>query len=168
MGAVEKRATRKRSQGTRSAGLLLYRFRAASLEVLLVHPGGPFWQHKDAGAWSIPKGEIDEGEDDLAAARREFGEETGYRPKKKAIDLGCVRQPGGKHVHAWAVEGDWDPTRLVSNAFEMEWPPHSGHAEAFPEIDKAAWFSLEDARTKILKGQISFLDRLAASLTSKS
>jgi predicted NUDIX family NTP pyrophosphohydrolase len=130
--------------------------------VLLVHPGGPFWRHKDEGAWSIPKGEIDEGEDALAAARREFSEETDYRPKRKAWDLGSIRQPGGKHVQAWAVQDDWDPARLASNTFEMEWPPHSGRIATFPEIDKAAWFGLDEARTKILKGQIPFLDRLAA------
>lgn len=149
-------------QRKKSAGLLLYRSGEGGIEVLLVHPGGPFWRHKDEGAWSIPKGEIDEGEDELAAARREFSEETGYHPKGKARDLDSVRQPGGKHVHAWAVQDDWDPARLTSNSFEMEWPPHSGRIAAFPEIDNAAWFGLDEARTKILKGQIPFLDRLAA------
>ena len=152
-----------------SAGLLLYRSGAGGLEVLLVHPGGPFWRHKDIGAWSIPKGEIDAGEDELAAARREFGEETGYRPTRKALDLardlGCVRQPSGKHVHTWAVRDDWDPTRLVSNTFEIEWPPHSGHKRAFPEADRGAWFNLDEARVKILRGQVPFLDRLVEALT---
>ncbi len=146
----------------KSAGVLLHRSGAAGLEVLLVHPGGPFWRHKDDGAWSIPKGEIGEGEEELAAARREFCEETGYRPKGEAVDLGWVRQAGGKHVRVWAVQDDWDPTQLASNTFDMEWPPRSGRVQAFPEIDRAAWFGLDEARTKILKGQIAFLDRLRA------
>jgi predicted NUDIX family NTP pyrophosphohydrolase len=164
---IEK-APRKHPARKKSAGLLLYRSETVGLEVLLVHPGGPFWQRKDEGAWSIPKGEIDEGEDELAAARREFSEETGYTPKGTAHDLGSVRQPSGKDVHVWAVQDDWDATRLVSNTFDVEWPPHSGHTHTFPEVDKAAWFDLDAARTKILKGQIAFLDRLVAYLAEKS
>jgi predicted NUDIX family NTP pyrophosphohydrolase len=159
MGKSTKRTARKRS-----AGLLLYRSGAAGLEVLLLHPGGPFWQPRDEGAWSIPKGEINQGEDELAAARREFGEETGYRPRGNALDLGWVRQPSGKHVHVWAVEDDWDPAQLVSNTFETEWPPKSGRIETFPEIDRAAWFDLAEARTRILKGQLPFLERLEMAL----
>lgn len=146
----------------KSAGLLLYRSGAEGLEVLLVHPGGPFWRAKDDGAWTIPKGEIEEGEDELAAARREFGEETGWRPAGAAHDLGSVRQAGGKRVRVWAVAGDWDPAKLASNSFSVEWPPRSGRLQEFPEADRAAWFSLAAARRKILKSQIAFLDRLAA------
>ena len=162
--AKRKQPDRKKRAGKKSAGLLLYRSGSAGLEVLLVHPGGPFWQRKDEGAWSIPKGEIDQGEDELAAAQREFAEETGYRPKGSGLDLGSVRQPSGKNVHIWAINGDWDPARLVSNTFSMEWPPHSGRLETFPEVDRASWFGLDEARNKISKGQIAFLDRLEAGL----
>jgi predicted NUDIX family NTP pyrophosphohydrolase len=143
-----------------SAGILLYRRSAGDLEVLLVHPGGPFWAKKDLGAWSIPKGEYGEGEDPLAVARREFAEETGARPDAEFRPLGEVVQPGRKHVSAWAVRGDFDPARLVSNTFELEWPPRGGRKRTFPEVDRAAWFSPEEARHKILAGQRPFIDRL--------
>lgn len=143
-----------------SAGLLLFRQRSAVLEVLLVHPGGPFWAKKDAGAWSIPKGEILAGEEPLAAARREFEEELGATISGDFVSLGVVKQPGGKHVHAWAVRGDFDPTLLKSNTFSMEWPPKSGQLRDFPEVDRAEWFDLATARTKILGGQLPLLDRL--------
>lgn len=144
----------------RSAGLLLYREADGGREVLLVHPGGPFWAKKDAGAWSIPKGEIGEREDPLTAARREFEEETGVRPVGEALALEPRRQPGGKLVYAWAMRGDLDPAAVKSTTFSMEWPPRSGRRQEFPEIDRAEWFTLEEARTKILKGQVPFLDDL--------
>ena len=145
-----------------SAGLLLFRETSGGLEVLLVHPGGPFWSRKDDGAWSLPKGEFEAGEDPLAAARREFEEETGAAADGEAIPLGSLRQPGGKTVHAWAVRGDFDPDLLRSNTFLREWPPKSGRMREFPEVDRAGWFPLETARRKILKGQAGFLDRLEA------
>ena len=148
-----------------SAGLLLFRRRGA-LEVLLAHPGGPYWQNKGDGAWSVPKGEIEAGEDELAAARREFAEETGYRPQGHVLSLGSARQPGGKLVHVWAIDDDWDPAQLRSNSFSMEWPPKSGRLQVFPEIDRAGWFAIGEARGKILKGQVVFLDRLQAALAT--
>jgi predicted NUDIX family NTP pyrophosphohydrolase len=144
----------------KSAGLLLFRDASGRLEVLLVHPGGPFWAKKDAGAWSIPKGEIGDGEDALTAARREFEEETGVRPVGEALALEPRRQPGGKLVYAWAMRGDLDPAAVRSATFSLEWPPRSGRRQEFPEIDRAAWFTLEEARTKILKGQVPFLEDL--------
>jgi predicted NUDIX family NTP pyrophosphohydrolase len=147
-----------------SAGLLLFRHGAADLEVLLGHPGGPFWRRKDQGAWSIPKGLIGAGEDAHSAARREFFEETGHQPEGEFFALGEARQPSGKVVHAWAVEGDWDPADLHSNTFELEWPPRSGRRQTFPEIDRAAWFGIAAARLKILKGQVLFIDRLLAAV----
>src|ERR1700744_1545961 len=135
-----------------SAGLLMFRRRDGEMEVLLVHPGGPFWARKDLGAWSIPKGEYAADEAPLAAAQREFTEETGAAPRGEFVPLGEVKQPGGKHVTAWAVEGDFDPAMLVSTTFEMEWPPRSGRKRAFPEIDRAEWFSPDEARRKILTG----------------
>ncbi len=147
-----------------SAGILLYRRGEAGVEVLLVHPGGPFWVGRDLGAWSIPKGEVEPGEDLLAAARRELAEETGFGAEGRALPLGEVRQRGGKVVHAWAVAGDADPARLRSNAFEMEWPPRSGQTRSFPEIDRAAWFVPAEARRRLLTAQVPFLDRLAAAL----
>ena len=148
-----------------SAGLLLYRATTASgLEVLLVHPGGPFWARRDFGAWSIPKGEVGEGEDLLAAARREFHEETGFSAEGPVIPLGAIRQAGGKTVHAWAVRGDADPRQMRSNTFEIEWPRGSGRRRAFPEMDKAAWFGLVGARERIAPAQVAFLDRLVAAL----
>ena len=144
----------------RSAGILLYRGEAGHLEVLLVHPGGPFWAKKDDGSWSIPKGEFDEDEDPLAAARREVAEETGLMADGELIPLEPLRQPSGKTVYAWAMKGDFDPARLKSNTFPLEWPPKSGQQQEFPEVDRAAWFTLELARRKILKGQAGFLDQL--------
>jgi predicted NUDIX family NTP pyrophosphohydrolase len=148
-----------------SAGLLLFRRRHHIVEVMLVHPGGPFWARKDEGAWSIPKGEMEDGEDGLAAARREVEEETGARPSGAFIPLDQVRQPGGKVVHAWAVESDFDTATLRSNLFEMEWPPRSGRRLAFPEVDRAEWFTLADAARKILAGQQPLLRQLEERLT---
>jgi predicted NUDIX family NTP pyrophosphohydrolase len=128
--------------------------------VLLAHPGGPFWRNKDPGAWTIPKGEIDEGEDPLAAARRELAEETGLTAGDDCMPLTPLRQPSRKTIFAWACEGDCDPATLRSNSFSMEWPPRSGRQEEFPEIDRAEWFALPEAREKILKGQSGFLDEL--------
>lgn len=154
--------------GKKSAGLLLFRQVSGSLEVFLVHPGGPFWKKKDEGAWSIPKGEIGEGEDPLAAARREVEEETGFTVHGPALPLCPLKQAGGKVVHAWAVEAEVDPALLVSNAFSMEWPPKSGRMQEFPEADRGDWFPLEVARGKILKGQAGFLDQLPALLGAES
>ena len=148
----------------RSAGMLMYRRAGARLEVLLVHPGGPFWSKKDLGAWSLPKGEYAAGEEPLAVAMREFEEETGARPSGDFLPLGESVQPGRKIVTAWAVEGDFDVGALKSNLFEMEWPPKSGRKTSFPEVDRAEWFSIEDARKKILRGQGAFLDRLLSAL----
>ena len=153
--------------GRQSAGLLLYRRNGNGVEVLLGHPGGPFWRNKDLHSWSIPKGLIAEGEKPLAAARREFTEETGHRPRGKSLPLGEARQPGGKLVQAWAVEDDWDAVSLKSNMFEMEWPPRSGRRQAFPEVDRAAWFPLAEAAERMIPGQIPFLDRLAAYLVTR-
>lgn len=138
----------------RSAGILLYRRRQGGVEVLLVHPGGPFWAGKDDGAWSIPKGEYEPGEDPLAAARREFAEETGSRaPEGEASALGAFRQSSAKIVDVWAIEGDFDPATLNSNTFTLEWPPRSGRTREVPEVDRAAWFTLDEAERKLLKGQ---------------
>jgi len=149
-----------------SAGLLLYRRGNVGLEVFLGHPGGPFWKKKDEGAWSIPKGLIGPGEKPLAAAKREFAEETGFYPPGKTLPLGYAKQPGGKTVHLWALEGDFDPDNLRSNMFEMEWPPGSGRRQCFPELDRAAWFAIPEALQKILKGQAVFLARLLETLES--
>lgn len=145
-----------------SAGLLVYRKRGGTIEVLLAHPGGPFWAKKDLGAWTIPKGLVEPGEEPLAAARREFAEETGWSADGNFLDLGRYRQPGGKIVHVFAAEGDFDPATLASNTFAMQWPPKSGRMQQFPEVDRAAWFSVEEAKRRILKGQAPALDRLAA------
>ena len=148
-----------------SAGLLMYRKRSASVEVLLVHPGGPFWATKDDGAWSIPKGEYTEGEDPLAAAIREFTEETGVAiPAGHLIPLSPVRQPGGKIIRAWAFEGDCDSSQCHSNLFSMEWPPKSSTMKDFPEVDRAEWFPLDVAKTKITRGQVDLRDQLAAKV----
>jgi predicted NUDIX family NTP pyrophosphohydrolase len=144
----------------RSAGLLMYRYRNCAVEVLLVHPGGPFWAKKDLGAWSIPKGEYAEGEDPLEAAGREFEEETGFAAGGNLIELGEVKQSGGKTVIAWAFEGDCDPGELRSNTFSMEWPPRSGRRIEAPEVDRAAWYGVEDAKARLLTGQRAFVDRL--------
>src|SRR5262245_25826809 len=138
----------------------MYRRGAQGLELLLVHPGGPFWARKDLGAWSIPKGEYSEGEDPPEVAMREFEEETGSRPGGELQPLGEVTQPGRKIVTAFALEGDFDPATLKSNTFELEWPPKSGRKAIFPEVDRAQWFSLEMARAKILSGQREFITRL--------
>jgi predicted NUDIX family NTP pyrophosphohydrolase len=143
-----------------SVGILLYKRADAQLLVLLVHPGGPFWRRKDQGAWSIPKGERAEGEDPDATARREFAEELGTTPTGPLTPLGRIRQRGGKYVEAFALEGDFDVDGLSSNSFEMEWPPRSGRHQSFPEVDRAAWFTLEAARQKINPGQQPLLDRL--------
>ena len=148
-----------------SAGLLLYRVtRRGELEVLLVHPGGPFFAKKDLGAWTVPKGEIDPGEELLAAAHRELAEETGFTAPGPALALGTVKQKNGKIVHAWAVRGDADVSRLRSNEFELEWPRGSGRMRSFPEVDRAEWFSLDEARRRIKAAQEPFLDRLAELL----
>jgi DNA-3-methyladenine glycosylase len=152
------------TQRPQSAGLLLFRRNNRALEVLLGHPGGPFWSRKDDGAWSIPKGLVMENEEILAAALREFEEETGFSPPGKPLSLGEFRRAGGKLVHVWAMECDWDPGRLTSNTFLMEWPPKSGRQQEFPELDRAAWFPLEEARLKILKGQAVFLERLQEAI----
>ena len=144
-----------------SAGILMYRWTGTRLEVLLVHPGSPFWRNKDEGAWSIPKGEMDEGEDTEVAARREFTEETGIAVSGPLEPLGEVRQRGGKRVFAFVVEGDLDVEGVKSNTFEIEWPPKTGRMKSFPEVDRAAWFDLPAAQMKILESQRSLLDRLA-------
>ena len=143
-----------------SAGIVLYRQRAGVLEVLLVHPGGPFWKNRDDGAWSIPKGEIDAGEDPLAAAKRELAEETGVVVEGALLPLTPVRQRAGKLVHAWAAAGDCDAHAVTSIVFQMEWPPKSGVMREFPEVDRAAWYSLDAARVKILPAQQPLLDEL--------
>jgi predicted NUDIX family NTP pyrophosphohydrolase len=149
-----------------SAGILLYKKAAGALAVFLVHPGGPFWKNKDAGAWSIPKGEFAEGEDALAAARREFAEETGQSLGDGApLALTPVRQGGGKLVRAWAIEGDADAEHITSNLCEIEWPPRSGRRMMIPEVDRAAWFALDEARARINKGQVALLDELASKLS---
>jgi predicted NUDIX family NTP pyrophosphohydrolase len=143
-----------------SAGLLMYRLQNSTLEVFLVHPGGPYWAKKDLGAWSIPKGEAAESEDRLEAAKREFQEETGFLAAGNFIALTPIKQPGGKLVHAWTVKGDCDAKAIVSNTFSMEWPPHSGKRQEFPEVDRAEWFTIDAAKKKILKGQLGFLEEL--------
>ncbi len=152
----------------RSAGLLMYRRRDGGLEVFLVHPGGPFWAKKDLGAWSIPKGEYSQGEDAFQAARREFTEETGFDTRSAAdgdfIDLGTIRQAGGKLVSVWAVEGDCDPAQLQSNTCMIEWPPRSGRQLETPEVDRADWFSTDEARERILKSQAPVIDLLISRL----
>jgi predicted NUDIX family NTP pyrophosphohydrolase len=146
-----------------SAGILLFRRRPSDLEVMLVHPGGPFWAKKDLGAWSIPKGLADEGEDLLAAAKREFLEETGVTVEGEFLDLGAHKQPGGKIVVAWAHEGDFDPALLKSNTFAIEWPPRSGKTAEFPEVDRAAWYSIDEALEKINNGQKPIVAALRVS-----
>ena len=157
----------KPRRGRHSAGLLLYRAAAETLEVLLVHPGGPVWARRDDGAWSIPKGEYDDDEEPLAAARREFEEELGSRPPlardDDARDLGEIRQKSGKRIRAWAIAGDLDAARITSNTFEMQWPPRSGTMREFPEVDRAQWFGLDEARVKLNPAQVPLLDRLLES-----
>ncbi len=143
-----------------SAGLLMFRRRGGALEVLLVHPGGPFWAKKDLGAWTLPKGEIAEGEDEVATARREFEEETGLRPEGALLPLGSVKQKGGKVVHAWAFEGDADAGAIRSNTYQVQWPPGSGQSRTFPEVDRAEWFSLDEARRRLNPAQAELIDTL--------
>ena len=147
-----------------SAGLLLYRKREGELQFLLVHPGGPFWKNKDAGAWTIPKGEVQPGEDAQAAAEREFVEELGFTPQGELIPLTPVKQKAGKVIHAWAVEGDCDTSTIKSNTFTVEWPPRSGRMQEFPEIDQAAFFDLDQAKLKINPAQVNLLQELTAKV----
>jgi predicted NUDIX family NTP pyrophosphohydrolase len=147
-----------------SAGLLMYRDTDHDLEVLLVHPGGPYWQRKDNGVWTIPRGEVENGEDYLTAAIREFQEETGWQPQGPYLPLGEVRLRSGKAIHAWAFCGSFDPASLRSNLFEIEWPPKSGRRQQFPEIDRAGFFTMVEARKKIRISELPFLDRLAEQL----
>ena len=144
----------------KSAGLLMYRVRDGALEVLLVHLGGPFWANKDAGAWFVPKGEVEPGEDELEAAKREFREETGFEPGDRLQSLGSIKHKSGKTVIAWAFEGDCDPAALKSNTFRIEWPPRSGKQREFPEIDRAAFFAIEAARAKMRPAEFEFVGRL--------
>ena len=151
----------------RSAGIVLYRAGSGGLEVLLVHPGGPFWAKKDLGAWSIPKGEYEPGEDAQACALREFEEETGTRLQApELVELGTVTQKAGKEVTAWAARGDLDAAAVRSNSFIMEWPPRSGRQQEFPEIDRAEWFALDQARAKLVAAQAELIDRLAERMTN--
>jgi len=150
-----------------SAGILLYRRIGTAPEVFLIHPGGPFWKNKDAGAWSIPKGEFDDNEDALTAARREFTEETGAVLHGPFTQLKPLKQKAGKIVYAWAVEGDIDPAGIRSNTFSLQWPPKSGLWKEFPEIDKGEWFTIKAAREKINASQAGFLDELAAAVSMK-
>jgi predicted NUDIX family NTP pyrophosphohydrolase len=149
-----------------SAGILLYRIRGGAVEVLLVHPGGPFWVNRDLGAWSIPKGEYEQGEDPLAAALREFREETGQEPPRAGdlLELGTVWQRGGKVITAWAAAGDLDPATIASGTFTIEWPPRSGNRREFPEVDRAGWFDPDTAREKLLPAQAELVDRLLAKV----
>ncbi len=147
-----------------SAGILLYRLRDNAVEVLLAHPGGPFWSGKDLGAWSIPKGQSEANEDSLQAAKREFREETGFEVDGQFIDLGTIRQPSRKTIQIWALEHDMDADQLQSNEFALEWPRKSGIMMQFPEIDRAEWFDIDRARQKIHKGQAGFLDRLISRI----
>lgn len=148
-----------------SAGLLLYKREQSELQVLLVHPGGPFFRNKDAGAWTIPKGEVQPGEDLLTTARREFAEEIGMNPSGDCLLLTPIKQKGGKVVHAWAIEGDFNPSELRSNTFQLEWPPKSGKLVEFPEVDRAAWFTASAAKEKINAAQLRFIEELAEKLT---
>ena len=148
-----------------SAGLVFYRRVEQDVQVLLGHMGGPYWQRKDAGAWTIPKGEFDiNAENGLAAARREFKEEIGFDPEGEFRALGSVTQKSGKIIHAWSIEGDFDPSALVSNTFDLEWPPRSGKIRQFPELDRVAWFTLSEARLKAISGQAALFDRLLATI----
>ena len=151
-----------------SAGILMYRHIGSRLEVLLVHPGGPFWRNKDEGSWSIPKGEITEGEDAEVAARREFHEEVGVKISASLEPLGEIRQRGGKRVIAFAVAGDLDVSAIKSNTFELEWPPKGGKVQCFPEVDRGAWFDLPAAHAKMLESQRLFLDRLVDHLAAST
>lgn len=143
-----------------SAGILLYRRKGGEVTFFLVHPGGPYFKNKDAGWWTIPKGALEEGEEPLQAAIREFEEETGYKPHGTFTELTPIRQKGGKQVVCWAAQGDLDPDKIVSNTFEITWPPGSGRVQSFPEIDKAGWFSFTEAKKNINERQAAFLDQL--------
>ena len=154
--------------GNVSAGLLLYRRAAGRLELFLAHPGGPFWKDRDAGAWTLPKGRVEVGEDELAAGRREFEEETGIRPAGPFLPLGSVRQRSGKLVHAWAWEGDADPDAITSNTCQVEWPPRSGRWLIVPEVDRCGWFNPDAARRKINAAQAAFIDRLVRALADRA
>lgn len=147
-----------------SAGLIMFRIERGRLELFLVHPGGPYWSKKDAGAWSIPKGEYGPGEDPLEVAKREFFEETGFTAEGDFLELAPIRQAGGKKVRAWAFRGECDPSQLQSNTFTLEWPPRSGRQAEFPEVDRGAWFEVEAAREKILKSQTPLIDELCSLL----
>jgi len=149
-----------------SAGILMYRLKDERLQVLLVHPGGPFWAKKDEGAWSIPKGLIDQGEDPLEAAKREFEEETGFSVSGRFISIGEVRLGSGKIIKAWAVKGDLDPSGIRSNTFRMQWPPRSGRVQEFPEVDRAEWFDIEEAQKRINQGQVGLLEELKRRIQS--
>lgn len=151
-----------------SAGILLYRFRDGAIEVFLVHPGGPFWAKKDEGAWSIPKGEMEGQEDALTRARQEFREETGFVVAGDFHPLSAIKQAGGKRVHAWTVEGNCDAAAIASNSFTLEWPPRSGKLREFPEVDRAGWFDLAQARRKINPAQTGFLDQLERLLSGRA
>jgi predicted NUDIX family NTP pyrophosphohydrolase len=152
--------------GKLSAGILMFRKRESTLQLFLVHPGGPFWRNKDAGAWSIPKGEYEEGEDPLDAAKREFLEETGIEADGEFLPLGEIKQPSGKVITAWALEGDCEPSAVRSNMFSMEWPPKSGRQQEFPEVDRADWFTANEAKEQIVKGQTGLIDRVVALISS--
>ena len=162
---VQRRAVAEAGVGKKhSAGLVIYRRLGGDLEVFLVHPGGPIWAKKDLGAWSIPKGEFDPGEDPFEAAKREVSEETGYRARGPFLPLTPIKQPGGKVVHAWAVQGDPDAATIRSNTFSMEWPPHSGRRQEFPEVDRAGWFPIRAAQERIVPGQVGFLEEITRLL----
>ncbi|MDR4504555.1 MAG: NUDIX domain-containing protein [Candidatus Scalindua sp.] len=152
---------------SKSAGIVMYRFQKEGLKVLLVHPGGPFWTKKDLGIWSIPKGEYADSEDPLTVAKREFHEETGFRSYGKFIPLTPRKQPSGKIISAWAVEGDCNASKIKSNTFSMEWPPRSGGKKDFPEVDRAGWFTADMAKKKLLKGQVGFIEELCTLLQEK-
>ncbi|MEY2465489.1 MAG: hypothetical protein QOD03_10 [Verrucomicrobiota bacterium] len=151
-----------------SAGLLMYRVRDGELEFLLAHPGGPFWKNKDAGAWTIPKGELQPDEKPLAAAQREFEEEVGFKPQGNLIELTPIQQKGGKIVHAWAFEGDCDAASIKSNSYEMEWPPRSGKFQACPEVDRACFFRMAEAKQKINQAQVALLEELAIKFSASA
>ncbi len=163
-GEGSARVTKDKS-GRTSAGILLWRRRQGRVEVLLAHQGGPFWAKKDLGHWTIPKGEVEPGEELVAVARREFEEETGTKaPEGPLVELGEIKQKSGKLVLGWAAEGDLDPSTAVSNTFDLEWPPHSGVVRSFPEIDRVEWFDLDEAHRRLKAAQVPFLDRLESAL----
>jgi len=151
--------------GKKSAGILVYRMNASGMEIFLAHPGGPYWEKKDLGAWSIPKGEVGENETEVSASKREFEEETGFKIKGDLISLGAIKQKNGKVVVAWAVEQDLEADQIKSNLFEMEWPPGSGRIQQFPEMDRAAWFPVEEARRKMIGGQSVLIDYLIEKIS---